>query len=167
MQPCTLSQPSVVQPLPSSQLAFSPLLHLPLAQTSPTVHGSSSLHGLVLATNWQPAFLSQLSSVQGLPSSHFTSGLAQLPATQKSPTVQAFPSSQKPSVIGCWQPSLMSQPSLVHGFLSSQSTLPPPKHAPVWHMSFSVHALPSSHNAALKACTQPLLSLQVSSVQGF
>ena len=70
-QPVLLSQPAVVQGLPSSHETAAPL-QVPLAQVSFSVQASPSLQEPVLTTLSQPFTGSQLSVVQGLPSSQTT-----------------------------------------------------------------------------------------------
>ena len=62
----------------------------PSPQTSSPVQGFKSLHGCVFAVCWQPVAESQLSSVQGLASSHgSTAKVEQVPPMHWNP-VQAF-----------------------------------------------------------------------------
>ena len=65
-------------------------------------------------------------------------------ATQMSPSVQTLPSSQGNEFAVCTQPPVKSQASLVHVLPSSQAWVLP-THAPDWHVSLMVQALPSSH----------------------
>ena len=86
---------SWVQGFPSSQSRDPAPAQEPPAQTSPVVQVLPSSQTTVLFTCPQPVAGSQLSSVQGLPSSQFTVEMGvQAPAAHWSPTVQAFPSSQ-------------------------------------------------------------------------
>ena len=92
-QPVLASQLSSVHGLPSLQASFWPDAQLPSWQRSPLVQASPSLHARLLALNWQPILLSQLSVVQGLPSSQaLASPGRQVPERQVSPLVQALPS---------------------------------------------------------------------------
>jgi hypothetical protein len=68
-QPAVLSQLSSVQGLPSSHAVAWPGRHWLFAHESPTVQASPSVQVEALARFTQPAVLSQLSSVQGFPSS--------------------------------------------------------------------------------------------------
>ena len=64
VQPVAMSQASSVQGLPSSQLTPLPALHVPSAQTSPTVQTLPSSHGAVLFLWTQPPLASHASVVQ-------------------------------------------------------------------------------------------------------
>jgi hypothetical protein len=93
-QPTFESQESCVHGFWSSQIRGPPMQILAM-QPSFFEQASPSLQGLALATPLHAPVASQLSSVQGLPSSHdlIAPGLQVLPA-QASLTVQALPSSQ-------------------------------------------------------------------------
>src|SRR2546426_941564 len=69
-QPCTGSQVSVVQGLPSLQLGSVPGVQTPAWHVSVPLHAFPSLHEAPFATAkcWQPATGSHVSVVQGLPS---------------------------------------------------------------------------------------------------
>jgi len=168
LQPLAGLQLSSVQALPSSQLMTAPGLHTPAAQMSPSVHKLLSLQGLVFFTLLQPADLSQLSSVQGFPSSQ----LALAPGThapppQTSPTVQTLPSSQGAVLLVEVQAPLTgSQFSVVQGFLSSQALGPLGVHTPALQVSPTVQLLLSSQTLALLAWLQPADGSQLSSVHG-
>src|SRR5207237_798102 len=69
-QPVDGGQLSSVQRLPSSQLGPGPPMHCPPLQVSLVVQALPSLQATWLAVWTQPLAGSQLSSVQGLPSSH-------------------------------------------------------------------------------------------------
>ena len=69
-QPVDGLQVSSVQSLPSSQLGATPPMHCPPLQVSLVVQALPSLQATWLAVWTQPLAGSQLSSVQGLPSSH-------------------------------------------------------------------------------------------------
>ncbi len=93
--PLAGSQMSSVQLLPSLHCACLPGVHLPATQTSPRVQALPSEHApLLLAMNTQPLMGSQVSAVQGLPSTHCRPTPTQLPAVHVSPVVQTLPSSQ-------------------------------------------------------------------------
>ena len=96
----------------------------------------------------------QLSAVHGLLSLQFFAVPAMhVPLAQVSLTVQAFPSSHVVPVSGVWtQPLLVLHVSVVQTLLSSQSTVVP-LHVPPAHVSFVVHAFPSSHAAVLSTWT--------------
>jgi hypothetical protein len=64
------------------------------------------------------------------------------------------------------QPVSASQESSVQRLPSLQFGGAPPTQAPPEHASFVVQALPSSHEAVLLGCTQPVTELHESSVQG-
>ena len=94
---------------------------------------------------WQPATASQISVVQGFPSSQLSASPVHTPTWQVSETVQASPSLQTvPAATRLyWQPLTGSQVPLVHGLSSSQETAAPP-HTPPWQVSGEVQALSSS-----------------------
>src|SRR5438093_1512137 len=85
----------LVQALPSSQALMLPGSHALLTQASPVVQKLPSSQAALLASFTQPIFLSQLSSVQRLPSlqSMAVPGTQALPP-QVSPVVQGLPSLQ-------------------------------------------------------------------------
>jgi hypothetical protein len=95
-QPPVGLQKSVVQGLLSSQSRSIVPVQLPKPQVSLVVQGLSSSQVLVLAAYTQPLVASQLSSEQGLPSSHARTTVpgTQLWSLQTSPTVQASSSLQ-------------------------------------------------------------------------
>src|SRR5262245_56268037 len=74
VQPDAGSQPSAVQLLPSLQSGGGPPAQLPPEQVSFVVQALPSLHAAVLLVCTQPVAGSQLSSVQGLPSSQPSAG---------------------------------------------------------------------------------------------
>src|SRR5439155_21565879 len=76
-QPVDGLQVSSVQRLPSSQLGPAPPTHRPPLQASLVVQALPSLQGRVLLAWRQPVVGSQLSSVQGLPSSQVIGGSAE------------------------------------------------------------------------------------------
>ncbi len=93
LQPLALSQVSVVHRLLSLQTSALPPAQLPPLQVSPTVHALPSLQLAVLFSFLQPLVGSQVSIVQGLPSSQLGAAPpVQVPAAQASPVVQALPS---------------------------------------------------------------------------
>ena len=118
------------------------------------------------AATLQPSAVSQLSTVQGLPSSQ-TSGplVVQAPPAHWSPVVQASPSVQVAALNSATQPSCALQLSVVHKLPSSQEIARPGRQEPPAQLSPSVQALPSEHSALLATNTQPLAELQVSLVQ--
>src|SRR5439155_1287723 len=109
-----------------------PSWHVSVVQASP------SLHGAVLLLCRQPPAPSQVSSVQGLPSSQMN-WPAQTPPWQVSLTVQVLP--------------------------SLQSGAGPPTQAPARQVSPVVQALPSSQGATLGTFAQTP-AVQLSSVHG-
>jgi hypothetical protein len=141
----TGSQVSLVQALWSSQLRGVPV-QVPAWQVSAPLQALPSLQVVPLGTGvcWQPWTGSQVSAVQGLPSSQLRGGPdVQVPAWQVSAPWQTLPSLQVvPLVTGvCWQPWTGSQVSVVQGLPSShcppgptlpfahgQSTLPARQH---------------------------------------
>jgi hypothetical protein len=133
------------------------------------VHELPSLQLLVFAAYTQPVAAEQLSSVQGLPSLHWSAAFpeTQIEAPQTSPTVQASPSLQD-AVLATWpHPDAGSQLSEVHGLASSQSGAPPAVQTPKRQASPVVQALPSSQTAEFAVKTQPVAASQLSSVHGF
>ena len=116
----------------------------------------------------QPFLVSQLSVVQGLPSSQETSLPAprQAPPAHTSPVVQVTPSSQPTALLTALQSPARLQLSSVHGLLSLQ-TLVVPTHVPVPQLSPLVQALPSLQVTLVGSATdvQPFVLLQESVVQ--
>ena len=167
-QPLPGEQLSSVQTLPSSQLMALPAPHLPPSQVSPSVHRLLSVQTALLVMWPQPAILSQLSSVQGLPSSQLaTLPGTQAPALQTSPTVHTVPSSQGTVLfVDVHAPVTGLQFSVVQGFLSSQVLGPLGVQTPTLQISPTVQLLLSSHLAVLKPCSQPAIASQLSSVHG-
>jgi hypothetical protein len=159
---------SVVHGFESSQSAAAPPTQLPPEQVSLLVHASPSEQGSELFAFTQPDPGVQPSSVHGLPSLQLTVGPpTQAPPEHLSAVVHWLPSSQS-TVLFMWvQPAAAAQPSSVQGLPSSQSGAAPPTHTPPWHWSPEVQALPSLHDAAFGACTQPADTSQPSSVHGF
>jgi len=89
------SHESLVQPLPSSQDNANPGRHKPPRHVSATVHALLSEQSAILTACAQPTVASQLSVVQGLPSSHPSLGpLMHTPLAQTSPLVHASLSEQ-------------------------------------------------------------------------
>jgi hypothetical protein len=68
LQPLLGLHKSSVQGLPSLHAKAAPGWQLPAKQLSPLVHRSASSQGFLLALWLQPLWLSQASSVHGLPS---------------------------------------------------------------------------------------------------
>jgi hypothetical protein len=164
-QPVNELQLSSVQPLPSSQFGAAPPTQLPPLQMSLVVQALPSSHGLLLFTCSQPLAALQLSLVHALLS--LQSGGApptQAPALQVSLVVQALPSLHGSLLFTCVQPLAGLQPSSVHPLLSLQSAAGPPTQVPPLQVSVVVQALPSSHDAALLVCVQPVCESQLSSV---
>jgi hypothetical protein len=115
----------------------------------------------------QPEAGLQLSSVHAFESSQGTADPPPHdPPLHVSPVVQALPSSHG-LLFGVYtQPEAGLQLSSVHPLPSLQTTDDPPLHDPPLHASPVVHALPSSHEAVLFVCSQPVAGLQLSSVHG-
>ena len=167
-QPACVSHASSVHGLPSSQETAAPATQLPPEQTSPTVHTDPSEHGAVLFTRWQPKAVSQVSVVQGLPSSQALVPVGlQAPAVQVSPVVQLLLSVQGKVLSMCLQPVVAKQLSSVHGLPSSQDSGAAPTQTPLAQVSMVVHASPSLHGSAFAVFAQPPVALQVSVVQRF
>ncbi len=167
VQPPAGSQPSVVQGFPSSHRLGLLATQAPALQASPVVQLLLSSHLLVLLACLQPCWLSQLSSVHGLPSSQpiAAPGL-QAPSPHLSPTVQMLPSSQGNVLLANTQPNFPSQLSVVQGFLSSHTLALPGTQLPPLQASPTVQSLPSLQLAVLATVMQPLPASQLSSVQG-
>ncbi len=175
--PVAGSQLSVVQTLPSSQTIGVPGAHAPPEQASPVVHVFPSLQGLVLFAKMQPSAASQLSVVQGLPSSQTTAA----PPTQwlapsqvsgaPAVPVHEFPSLQSvPGNDGVYEQAhalFSSAESSVHGLPSSHSEWPTQAPRPS-HASEVVHESPSSQPvpAAAGAETQNRTGSHESVVHG-
>ena len=98
-QPSLASQLSVVHGFLSSQPTALPW-QAPAVQVSPSVHGEPSLQlALVGVATQAPDFLSQLSAVQPLASSHdFAAPTVHRPPLQLSAMVQASPSASHEAV---------------------------------------------------------------------
>jgi hypothetical protein len=145
------SHVSSVHTLPSPQTSAGPPLHAPPPQVSAVVHALPSSHADVLSTWTQPVAGLQLSSVHTFPSSQFGGGPPlQVPPPQVSAVVQAEPSSHAEALLAKPQaPVCGSQLSSVHTLLSLQTVGVPGWHEPPPQTSPEVHALPSSHAAAL------------------
>ena len=169
VQPSLESQESSVQGLLSSQAMAAPGTHWPPWQASFWVQALLSVQGFVLLVKTQPPWVSQLSLVQTLPSSH----CKPLPdkhfaSWQTSPWVHALPSSQA-TVLAVWvqPPAAGLQASLVQTSLSSQSKGLPGVQLPPLQVSPCEQALPSSQAAVLLRWLQALSASQLSEVQGF
>jgi hypothetical protein len=121
-QPVAELHESIVQTLPSLQLAGGPPTQAPLLQVSLAVQALPSLQEAALLTFRQPSAWSQESVVQTLPSSQVGGGPpTHAPLLQVSLAVQELPSLQESVLLACWQPSASSQRSVVHGLPSSHS----------------------------------------------
>src|SRR5262245_46365465 len=90
----------------------------------------------------------------------------QEPPRQAPLCVQRLPSSQgvRSARLVCVQPVAGSQPSAVQLLLSVQSGAGPPMQLPPAQVSAVVQALPSSQEAVLLACWQPVVGSHESSV---
>jgi len=130
------------------------------------VQAFPSLHGAVLLLCAHPVTGLQESSVHGLPSSQFgPAPPTHTPPKQASPVVHALPSSQEAVLLAWVQPVAGLHESSVHGLPSSQLGPAPPTQTPPEQASPVVQALPSSQEAVLFTCVQPVAGLQASSVQ--
>lgn len=122
VQPHARSQPSAVQPLPSSQSSATPPTQTPFLQVSDSVQPLPSSHAAVEALCWHPVATLQESAVQTLSSSQ-----SRIPPeahtlfTHVSPSVHALPSVHVPAVGKCTQPVIVPQLSVVQGLPSSQA----------------------------------------------
>ena len=167
LQPSVALQVSRVHKLPSSQPAAKPEMHSPFWHASPAVHKLPSVQGAVLLLKTQPILLSQLSSVQGLPSLQATALPGwQAPAAQMSPTVQMLLSSQAAVLLVDVQPPWASQFSVVQGLPSSHGLGFCGLHTPPLQASPLVQLLLSSQVAVLSLNWQPFCVSQLSSVHG-
>ena len=139
--------------------------HWPPAHESSTVHALPSSQAKELAAFTQPTTVTQLSSVQTLPSSQ---GLdptpLQAPAVHESASVHGLPSSHAALLAAVVHPEIGAQLSVVQGFLSSHGGPAAPRHWPLAQVSLTVQAFPSSHAAAFAAWTHPTAWRQLSSV---
>jgi hypothetical protein len=103
---------------------------------------------LATALCWHPSIGSQLSAVQGLPSSQL-SGVPpwQTPLWQVSAPLHTLPSEHDApfAIAACTQP-LAPQPSRVHGLPSSQLSGVPAVHTPAWQVSRPLHGSLSEHD---------------------
>jgi len=113
----------------------------------------------------QPMAGSHASSVHTLPSAHVTGPPAwHTPSRHVSPVVQALPSLQGAVLLVWTHPVAGLHPSSVHGFASSQLGSIPARHTPWRHVSWSVHALPSSQGLMFGGKMQPMDGSHASSV---
>src|SRR5205807_2291393 len=165
-QPVEGLQVSSVQTLPSSQEGAGPPTHRPPLQASFVVHMLPSLQGAALLVCTQPVAWLQPSSVQGFPSSQLGGAPpTQFPPLQASLVVHALPSLQGAVLLVWTQPVAGSQPSSVQRLPSLQLGAGPPVQRPPLQVSLVVQALPSLHGGVLLVCAQPVVGLQLSSVQ--
>src|SRR5439155_223789 len=143
-----------------------PPAHTPPLHASFVVHTLPSSQGAVLFVWTQPVAGLQVSSVHTFPSSQLGDAPpTHLPPLHLSLVVQAFPSLQG-AVFFVWtQPVAGLQVSSVQTLPSSQLSAGPPTQPPLLQVSFVVQAFPSLQGAVLAVWTQPVLGLQVSSVQ--
>ncbi len=129
--------------------------HAASQHRSPVVHVVASASAVCA----QPLALSQLSAVQGLPSSQMGPGITQAPlGMQDSPVVHTLPSSHGvPGVRKAWLHLPLVQASEVHVLPSlhvltsthSGQTSWPEAQLPLVHRSLLVHGLPSSQGMPL------------------
>jgi len=163
-----MSQLSVVQTLPSSQLGAGPPTHKPALQVSLVVQAFPSSHAAMLSTYTHPDRASQLSSVHMFPSEQFSgTEPKQAPALQVSTVVQLSPSSQLTALLLWLHPEADRHTSSVHRLPSSQFGGGPPTHTPALQLSLIVQRSPSAHSTLLFECMHPEDGLQVSVVQTF
>jgi hypothetical protein len=173
--PCPLHDPPSKQALPSGTGATT---HAPVFGSQPTVTQSPPAGQVTTVTGstahapptqrGTPLQRSPSSSQSASSTQSHTFGPTHAPAWQVSPTVQAFESSHTEPVGAGWtsQPSCASQVPTVHGPPAGHATAAPGLQVPTWQESPLVHALASSHGAALCECTQPTPAWQTSLVQG-
>ena len=123
VQPVAGLQPSVVQPLPSSQLTAAPGTHCPPLHVSLWVQALPSSQGSVLFVCVQPLAGLQPSVVHTLPSLQPAAGPGlQAPPAHASPVVQALPSSHDALLLTWTHPVAGLQLSSVQGLPSLQLT---------------------------------------------
>ena len=134
--PLSCARPVGVALFSAASLVYVRRLSSSLVQASPSSQAAPSSTAC-----WQPSDLSQVSVVQGLPSSQLVGVPTQVPIWHLSLLVQLLLSVQISELGLLLQPVLGSQVSLVHG-------------------------LPSLHSAALLVCWQPNTSKHRSSVHG-
>jgi hypothetical protein len=144
---------SVVQAFPSSQFSGVPVQAPPMHR-SELVHWFPSLHESLLFKWVQVPVASQLSEVQGLPSSQLLFRWMQAPvAGMHASFVQALPSSQfigVPTHRGP-EPVTVQRSLVVHALPSSQGRVSgaPGTQIPELQWSNMVQGFPSSHEAVL------------------
>lgn len=161
-----------VHSFPSSQSRSSPR-HWPARQASLMVQMSLSSHDLTLGMNTHPLLGVQLSSVQGLASSHTVPPVGvHAPLAQMSPLVHALSSSHAEPSGTVWvrqSPVRESHPAFkVQGLSSSGQDLSTPVQTPLEQISPSVQGFPSTHPSpsAEGGKTQPTSGSQSLNVQG-
>jgi len=162
-------QVSDVQAFPSSQFVVAVATQLPSPQWSPVVHALPSLQTVTdaAAACTQPLIPLHESSLHTLLSSQLRLPLpTQLPFWQVSVVVQTLPSLQGAVVAVNTQPLAALQLSVVQGLLSVQVCCGPGMQLPPMQPSPALQALRSVQVASLARCTQPVVALHESSVQG-
>ena len=164
--PVDVLHESFVQTLLSLQLSAGPPTQVPSLHASGVVQAFPSLQEAVLFALTQPVDVLHESFVQTLPSLQLGAG----PGTHRPPlhasgVVHAFPSLHGAVLFVLTQPVDVLQESFVHTLPSLQSSAGPATQIPALHVSVVVHAFPSLQGAVLFTWTQPLVGLQVSSVQ--
>ena len=163
--PVSGSQLSVVQSFRSSTPTPGPLMQVPPAHLSSEVQTSPSLQGELLLAWTQPAFRSQLSFVQALPSSQLSTVPLHVPPLQVPPLWHLSVALQAPVLGVLLQPLPGTQLSSVQGFLSSQVLGVPVQSAPLRsfgsgpHVSGAVHGSPSSQGPVPNWEKHPFWSL--------
>jgi hypothetical protein len=139
-------------------------VHVPLWQVSVWVHAFPSLHDVplgkgVAAEHWPVDGLHVPGALHALPFAQ-TTGFVPVhrPAWQVSVWVHAFPSEQLvPLALGTggehWPVAGTQVPGALHASPLVQTTGLAPVHAPFWHVSVWVQALPSLHDVPLATGT--------------
>jgi len=151
---------------PATKPHVVPGTHRPPLQTSPPVQLFPSEQGAALLVWTQPVAELQVSSVHTFPSSQLGDAPpTHLPPPHLSLVVQAFPSLHRAVLFVSKQPVAGLQVSSVQTLPSSQLSAGPPTQPPLLQVSLVVQAFPSLQGAVLALWTQPVLGLQVSSVQ--
>ena len=166
--PVSDAQVSVVQGFPSLQSTSSPPRQRPPEHRSLLVQASPSSQRPWRGTFWGPRTGSQLSVVQGFPSSTTTREPTQFPLWHESDSVHASPSLQLPGEgIAPQSPVSLLHTSKVQGLPSSQSEPVPEVQSPFRQASPMVQTSPSSQKASAGINSQPDSGSQESTVHTF
>jgi hypothetical protein len=139
-----------------------------LEHVSPCVQASPSLQLLALAVSWQVPE-THVSVVHGFPSLQSAATLhpVHAPAEQTPSAPLASRHASPSGKLVRTHPVAESHESAVHGFPSLHSSAVPGSQLAPVHVSFTVHASPSSQPEPFSTCTHPRVGSQESSVHGF